>query len=152
MEVSLLELFARGIPESALFILASYIFSKKEFNLKRFIISTIVLAILVYLIRKLPIQYGVNNILNIIMFISINIIINKIDIIKSIKIAIVNFITQFLCEGINILIIQYILNIDLNYAFSTSRLKVIYGFPSLLSFGLIIFTYYNFFSKRRGVK
>lgn len=149
MEVSLFELFARGIPESSLFILASYVFLKKEFKVKRILLSTLLLAILVYFIRKLPIQYGVNNVLNMFVFIVINININKIDIIKSIKLAIITFILQFLCEGINILTIQYVFNVDLDYAFSTSGLKVLYGLPSLLIFGLIILTYYIIFNKKR---
>lgn len=151
MEVSLLELLARGIPESALFILASYIFSKKEFNLKRFIISTVLLSLITYFIRKLPIQYGVNNILSMLLFIAISIKINKINMIHSIKIAIVTFILQFLCEGINFLVLQYLLDIDLQYAFSTSELKIIYGLPSLLLFGIIVIIYHGIFNKNKKV-
>jgi hypothetical protein len=151
MEVSLLELFARGIPEGALFILASYIFTRKEFSLKRFIISSLLLPIVTYFIRKLPIQYGVNNILSMLAFMAISIKINKINTISSIKTTIVVFIIQFLCEGINILLLQYLLNIDLQYAFSTSELKVIYGLPSLLLFGIILIIYYAIFNRRKKV-
>lgn len=152
MEVSLLELFARGIPESALFILASYIFSKRQLDLKRFVVSTVVYSLLVYIIRLLPIQYGINNILTVFAIIAVNIMINRIDIIKSIKIAIFIFIIQFICEGINIFILQYLFKYDLNYIFSDAKLKILYGIPSLIIFGAILLLFYFIYIKRKGNK
>lgn len=152
MEVSLLELFARGIPEGALFILASYVFSKRQLDLKRFVVSTVVYSLLVYIIRLLPIQYGINNILTVFAIIAVNIMINRIDIIKSIKIAIFIFIIQFICEGINIFILQYLFKYDLSYIFSDAKLKILYGIPSLIIFGAILLLFYFIYIKRKGNK
>lgn len=149
MEVSLLELFARGIPEGALFILASYIFSRKKFNAKRVLISILLFAFSGYLIRKLPVQPGVNSILSIFMLVAINNNVNKIEMIKSIKVSVIIFILQFLCEAINVFILQYLFRIDLNYIFRNSYLKTVYGIPSLFIAAVFVGVYYYVLSRKK---
>jgi hypothetical protein len=149
MEVSLLELFARGIPEGALFILASYIFSRKKINAKRVLASILLFAFSGYLIRKLPVQPGVNSILSIFMLVAINNNVNKIEMIKSIKVSVIIFILQFLCEAINVFMLQYLFKIDLNYIFSNSYLKILYGIPSLLIATLGVGTYHFILNRKK---
>lgn len=152
LQVTLLELFARGLPEASLFILASFVFSNSKFNLNRFILSTTVYALLVYIIRLLPIQYGVNNILTIFALIALNVGLNNIYIIKSIKIAIFVFIIQFVCEGFNLYLLQYVFKVDIEYIFSNPQLKVMYGIPSLAIFGVVLGIYYFLVLKRKRIE
>ena len=142
LKLTLLEFFLRGLPEGFLLIFAAYAFSKTVISKKKYIISSIIFVIAVYLIRLLPIQYGVHSILNIIVIIVLAVNVNKISIFKSIQGSIMAMILGFICEGINVFIIQYIFKADIEYVLSEPLLKILYGIPSLVIFAAIVITYY----------
>jgi len=152
LRTTLLEFFFRGLPEEFLIIFAVYAFSKTVINIKKYILSSILLVIAVYLIRLLPIQYGVHTILNIIVTIVLTVNINKIGIIKAIQASIVTIILEFICEGINMFIIQYIFKANIVNLLSDPLLKILYGIPSLLIFAAIVSTYYFYLVRNKKSK
>lgn len=152
LKLTPMEFLVRGLPEAFLFIIAAYAFSKKVINIKKYIISSILYGLMTYLVRFLPIHYGVHTIINVFVLIIITVNINKIDLIASIRSAITTIILQFICEGINVLIIQYIFNIDINYVFSDPVLKTLYGIPSIIVFACVAITYYIRLLRRRELK
>ena len=89
LKLSCFEFLFRTIPEGLLFILAIYIFSGVKFEVKRFLVSGFVLAIVTFLVRMLPISYGIHTMLNIIIFFII------IDFIISSNKSLNNFIFAF---------------------------------------------------------
>lgn len=139
MKISIIELFFRMIPESLLFIYATYVFSKKSIVLRPFIFSSILLGISTYVIRLLPIHSGINNILSMAMFIVLSVNVNRIDLVKSIKVVFMSTMLGFICEGINVLLIKFVFMKDINFVFNDPKLKTLYGIPSLLIFGLVLF-------------
>jgi hypothetical protein len=139
MKISMIELFFRMIPESFLFIYATYVFSKKNIALRIFILSSILLGISTYVIRLLPIHSGINNILSMAVFIVLSVNVNRIDLVKSIKVVFMSTILGFICEGINVLLIKYVFMKDIDFVFNDAKLKTLYGIPSLLIFGSILF-------------
>ncbi|HEY8892072.1 MAG TPA: hypothetical protein VIM70_17680 [Clostridium sp.] len=149
LRITLLEFFLRGLPEGFLIIFAVYAFSKTVINLKKYIISTIIYIVAVYLIRLLPIQYGVHTFLNIIVIIVLTVNINKIGVIKSIQASIMAMILEFICEGINVFIIGYIFKADITYVLREPSLKILYGIPSLLIFATTVSTYYFWLTRRK---
>ena len=149
LKLTLLELFLRGLPEGFLLIFAVYVFSKAVIDKKRYITSSIIYVIAVYLIRLLPIQYGVHTILSIIVIIVLAVNISKISIIKSIQACIMAMIFVFVCEGINMIIIKYIFKADIVHILSEPSLKILYSIPSLLIFAAIVFTYYFWLPRRK---
>ncbi|MCB2300106.1 hypothetical protein [Clostridium tagluense] len=149
LKLSLLEVYLRALPESFLVIFAVYAFSKTVINVKRYIISSILYGISVYLIRSLPIQYGVHTILNIIMIIVLTAFLNKIVIIKSIQASIMALILLFICEGINMIIIKYIFKVNVINILSNTSEKILYGIPSLVIFAVTVFTYYFYLDRRK---
>ncbi|MBU3181065.1 hypothetical protein [Clostridium psychrophilum] len=152
LKLTLLVIFLRGLPEEFLIIFAVYAFSKTVINIKRYVISSLIFVIAVYLIRLLPIQYGVHIILNIIVIIVLTVNINKINIIKAIQASIMALTVEFICEGINMFIIQHIFKVNIVKLLSKPLLKVLYGIPSLLIFATIVFTYYFYLSRRKKLK
>lgn len=144
LKITLFELLLRGIPESLLFLLAVYALSKTKFNLIRYLTSCIILCAMVYLVRLLPIQHGADTVLNLITVILLATFLIKIDIVQSIKAGIIIMLLQFLYEGINVFIIEFIMNENLNRIFKNPILKVIYITPSLFAFGITIILYYLF--------
>lgn len=148
-EVSLIEFIGRAVPEGFLFVFALYVFSKTRINKKSYLLASVIMGIITFIIRLLPIHYGVHTILNIILLIVIGVNINKIDVIKSIQAVIISIILQFICEGINVFIIQYIFKVSMNYIFDDPMLKTLYGIPSLGIFGLVVGVYYFILFKRK---
>jgi branched-subunit amino acid transport protein AzlD len=142
-KATFLEFIIRGIPEGFLFVLAVYTFSKTYINVKKYLFSSILFAVIVYTIRQLPIQPGAVTILNLIVLICLMVFINKVDILKAIRAGIIIMIIGFICEGVNVVIIQFLLGKEqLNIVFSNPTLKVLYGIPSVLIFGCIIVIFY----------
>ncbi len=142
LKISMFEFLLRGLPEAFLFVFAAFALSKTKLELKKYIMASMTLAAVAYIVRFLPIQYGVNTILNLFVIIVLMNVVNKLDMIAAIRTGIIIIIIEFICEALNVLLIQVILKIDMNYVFSNADLKVLYGLPSLAIFGLIIFTYY----------
>lgn len=152
LKLGIMEIFARGIPEGFLFILAAFTFSKTKIQVKKFVSASIIYAILVYLIRLLPIQFGVNTVLTLMTLILVTVGYLKIDIIKSIQVGIITIIIEFICEGINVFMIQNIFKSNMQYVFSRPDLKILYGIPSLLIFVFILGIYYAILAKRKELK
>lgn len=152
LKLSLFEFIVRVIPEEFIFVLAAHAFSKTGINLKKYLLSATLFSSVVYLIRLLPIQYGIHTTLNLIVLIVLVSSINKIDIIKSIRAGIIIFIFDFIFEGLNLLFVQLVLKIDLNSIVNNFILKTLYGLPSLAIFGIIVMVYYFRLSKRKELK
>lgn len=152
LKLSWFEFLVRGIPEEFLFVLAIHAFSKTGINLKKYLLSGVLACIMIYLIRLLPIQYGVHSLLGLIMLIIIVSSINKIDIIKSIRAGVITFIICFIFEGINVSFIQFVLKKDLNSMISNPVTKTLIGLPSLMIFGIVIILYYYRISKRKELE
>lgn len=141
LKVSMMELFLRGIPEASLFIFASYSFSKTALKIKSILLSSLLLAISCYFIRLMPIQFGVNTMLSFFSLIIILVLINKISLVKTVKVGIIIFVTEFICEDINIIMLKYVLKKDLDALLNNHLLKILYGYPSLFLFALIILSF-----------
>ena len=152
LSISWFEFIVRGIPEEFLVVLAVHTFTKTGINLKKYLLSGTIFWVLTALIRLLPIQYGIHTILSLIVLIVIVSYINKIDIIKAIRAGLVTVILQFVFEGINLIIIQFILKVDLNIMMNNPILKTLYGFPSIILFGIFVIAYYIRLYRRKELK
>ncbi|AWK52935.1 hypothetical protein DIC82_18895 [Clostridium beijerinckii] len=133
-EIQFIEVFVRILPESLLFIWACYALSQTKIKLNRYFLSVIFDTIITYGINFLPIHPGVNFLLQIGTLIIALVIINKINIIKSIQVSICVYIIEFICEFINLLLVKYLFKADIDYIFSNFKLKMLYALPSLLLF------------------
>lgn len=152
LKISLFEFIVRGIPEEFISVLGVHAFTKTGINLKRYLLSGTLFWVLAYLIRLLPIQYGINTILSVIILIALTTLINNIDIIKSIRATIIIFILEFAFEGINLLIIQLILRNDLKKVMSDPVLTTLYGLPSTVLLVIFIIAYYIRLIRRKELK
>ncbi|MCY6484775.1 hypothetical protein OW763_10530 [Clostridium aestuarii] len=150
LKLSLLEFFLRGIPEQFIFICANYVFSNKTIDKKALCISTILLTISSYLIRFLPIHYGVHTILFIITYVLLCVFISKIDIIKAISSALISVIILLICEGINVFVLEKLFKIQIDMVFKEPLSKILYSTPSLLLFGITVFIFHRKFYKKRA--
>lgn len=149
LKVTLFETLVRGIPEALTMMLAMYSFANKKLEKKEYLISSLILVLVVYLIRLLPINYGIHTILNIFVLIFLAFNVNKIDLIVSIKAPILILMILFLCEGLNLLFIEKFFNENIDYLFENVFTKTILGIPSTIMF-MVIVTYYYLIASKKG--
>ncbi|WP_024613172.1 hypothetical protein [Clostridium sp. Ade.TY] len=150
LHISFFELIVRAIPESFLFVFAIYVFANKKLDIKKYIISSLGLAISMFIVRNFPIGYGTHTILNIILLVCITNFFNKINTVECIKGGIITAILLFFSEGINLFLIQLKVGENVTSVFSDPVLKTIYGLPSLIIF-LVIILLINFLKKRKKI-
>ncbi|TDT61299.1 hypothetical protein [Fonticella tunisiensis] len=151
LKLSMLELFLRTIPEGFAFILASYALGRKAIDRDRYCISALLLGITIYLVRMLPIHFGVHTIIIIMIHILLTSAINKIETIKAVSAALVSTIIMFLSEWLNVFILNSFLNIRLEDVFKDPGMKLLYSSPSLIFFALTTIVLYRVFNKpKRG--
>jgi hypothetical protein len=138
LRLSLFEIFVRTIPEGVLFIFANYILSNTKIEKKKLLISGILLGISTYLVRLLPINFGVHIIINLMIHIFLLVQINGIDVFKAVATSLIAVIILLLCEWLNFLILDKGLRISAEIYSKDALAKELYFLPSLLLFFLII--------------
>ncbi len=143
LKISILEFILRTLPESCILILAGYVFSKRKIHKKNFCLSSMVLATVTYLVRILPIHFGVHTIILIMAYILVCVWINNIDTIKAISAVLVSASMLFVFEGINFYLLVNLFKIKTEIAFNKPILKILYLYPSLILFGIVIFLAYK---------
>ena len=139
----------RGIPEAFIHMFGIYAFGRVKLDKKKYMVSSLILAMAMVGIRMLPISYGIHSILVIMTIIAISIIINQFNIVYSITVVIFDMIIQFLAEGINMVLIEYVLKKNISEAMSNVVSKVVYGIPSLVIAFSVIYVISSVFKKRQ---
>ena len=150
MQLTWFEFFARVIPEAFFVILAIHAFSKQSIDKKRFIISSLLYAILVFIIRSLPIIFGIHTILSLLALIVINSYINKINVTNSIRSGIITVLVLYVSDLFCMFVVQYLLHLDTEKMFSDVYIKTLYSLPSLILLIVIsVLSYYFLVIKKR---
>lgn len=132
------DVIGRIIPEAFVFIWAFYSLTKTKFDLKKYLLASISMSIIMYVVKILPIHFGIHTVLIAIAYIFINIFICEIHIIKSILVTIGAIIIEFICEIIDLLIIKHIFKINTELLINDPILKFSYTFPTFILFICII--------------
>ncbi len=151
--ISWFDIFLRLIPEGFIIILAGYAVSRTIINAKLYIISSVVLALITYVFKILPISAALPMILSAIVAIILLVYINKIKVIFAVISTIACMILTLLFEGVNIFVLGTLLGIDPDTIFQNTStiLRNVYGLPSLFLFAAIVLTYY-LISRRKAKK
>ncbi len=143
LRLSLLELFVRLIPEGIIISFALYILSNVKIDKKKLLISGVIFGISIYLIRLLPIHFGVHTILLIIIYIVISVNFNKINLLKAISSSLVTLMILSACDFINFFMIVHVFNISIEYLLKDPLTKTLLGLPGLGLFFIIILVFYK---------
>lgn len=150
LKLTLLEFFLRNIPEALILIWGIYVICRKSLKILQYLFSSMVVAILTFFIRLLPIYNGVHIIINIIMIISIMAIIG-IPLIKAIYSTLLIIFMLCLSEFLNIMILSS-LNINTNINILDPLTKCVYGIPSLILLSLFIIIINKLLKMKEGIK
>lgn len=152
LKVTIIELLFRAVPEWLLLMSMAYVISEKKFDIRKIIISSFIGAPIDYFVRMLPIHFGVHIIIGLLTYLIVCALFNKIDIIKSISSALISTMIFIICEGLNMVILQYLIGINIEQIFNNPILKLLYGIPSLAVFAISIFIIHFINKKRRRDK
>ncbi|MGL4570786.1 MAG: hypothetical protein ACRCVJ_06955 [Clostridium sp.] len=148
LHLSFLELIFRAIPESFALIFGMYLFSNIVLKPGKYIISSLLLATATYSVRFLPISYGMNTIISIMVLIAIAIYINEANLLQAVAGGIFSIVLLFICEGLNMFILQGVYGDKLINIFQNPVCKIISGLPSLIAFFIILAIYKLIINKR----
>lgn len=151
LHITILEIILRGIPETILLFLGVYIFSYTEISFKNLILSSLLLTAPLYLIRLLPIQFGVHTFLNLLILILLSVYVNKISTVKAISASLISTIILFICDAASYLLIMLLFKNNLSNILQDPMLKILYSMPSLLLFSIIIFVAYKIINSKTNV-
>lgn len=150
LKIGITELFVRTLPESFLVIFVIQAFSNSKMNKSKYVLSSILLSIIVYSIRLLPIHYGVHTILNLIAIILVCTFINEITTIKAITYSLILVSFLALSEALNLYFIYKIFGENIANTLKDPLKKCIYLMPSMIIFVIIVL--FIFKIKDRRVK
>ena len=143
LKLSLIELFFRAIPDATLFITGAHIFSKTNICKPKLFKSIIYMSLTIYVIRSLPISYGIHTLLGIIAITVVVTTLHKIDMVQALKAVFITMLIQYGSELLNVAWIQLCMKQELSAIFSNPKAKILYGLPSLLISGSILYYCYN---------
>jgi hypothetical protein len=148
LEVTWIEFFLRLIPETFILIGGIHIFTKKSLDIPKYIIASIVMSIISFLIRWLPIYFGVHMMINIILCISIMVIIN-IPLTKAIYSTLLMFFLLSLGEFFNMIGLSLL---NINIEVESPFIKCLFGMPSLIIMWLLIISINWLLKKKEGIR
>lgn len=136
LELTWIEFFFRNIPELFILIWGVHVISRKSFDISQYVLSSIVMAILTFFVRCLPVYFGVHMIINIILIITI-MAITGIPIIKAIYSTLLMIFILSLSEFLNMIILS-LLKIDTSSQFLNPVMKCVFGVPSLAILSIFV--------------
>lgn len=142
LEVTILELIVRGIPESFLIILGIYSITKTSLDKKKWVYSSMIICILVFLIRLLPIRFGIHTIIILFATNILAISINKINMLSSLKATLSILAIQFVSEAINVVLIVNLVS-DAESVLQNPITKIISAIPSSILLFLVVWMIYS---------
>lgn len=153
LKLTALEFLLRTIPESFLCVLVSYLFANRSIQKKPYVISSLLFAVATYLVRFLPIDFGIHSLISFALFIPICVYVNKIPINKAITSIFSIGILLTFCEWVNVIILVNILKVDIQAVLVKPGLKTLCLMPSLILFALFVLLLHRYTKfKREGSK
>lgn len=150
IRLSISELFIRGIPEMMIFMWGIYVISKEAFNIKKWLFSSIFIAVLTFIVRMFPIQFGVHTVIDNVLIVSISVIIG-IPLLKAIYSILLMSLLLTLCEFLNVLLLN-ILSTKIHFEGINPITKAIIGIPSLIGVALLILLIKFLLQRKEGTK
>jgi len=150
LKIGIVELVIRTLPECFFIIFVIQVFSNYKINKNKYVLSSILLSIIMYSIRLLPIHYGVHTILNIIAIVLICTFINEVTPIKSITYSLILMSLLALSEALNLYFIYKIFGENVANTLKNPLKKCIYLMPSMII--LVITILFVFKIKDRRLK
>lgn len=148
LKIQWIEIFLRCIPEMLLMIFGIHVVARKSINMKIYILSSIIMGLVTFFVRMLPIYFGIHTFITVILTICAMSIIG-IPIINAIYGTLLMVLILSLSEFLNMAILN-LLNINIEVL--NPIIKSVFGIPSLIITYLFIIIIRYFIKRREGLK
>lgn len=139
--------------QGLIIVLGVLVFNRQKVVLKSYIFASLLVIIISYLVRLLPISFGVHTILNMLSLFLICIIVIKIPAYNAIRSALLVTVLLLICEMVDVALMIQILGQE---KFETMMLgtleKAIIGFPGALFFSLLVILAYFILNNQKKKK
>jgi len=139
MEMSLFRLVFYGIPENIALVALAFAIAKSKFEWKRIILAGVILACTVYVIRLIPITFGVHTLVSIGLMIFFLNYFQKVDLTRSIISILVAFFILILGEYGSRLATLTILNLSMEEVAKSEVLITFTGIPEVIFIFILAF-------------
>ena len=150
LKLQWIEIFLRCIPEMLLMVWGIYVLARKSFNMRNYIILSCILGLYSFLVRELPIYFGVHTMIITISVISI-MIIQGIPLVTSIYSTLIMLLILIIAETLNKLILS-LFNISFVFTHMDPVKKSILTLPSLIILFLSIIIIQNIVKKNLKIQ
>ena len=150
LKLTFIEFCFRIIPETFIIIWGIHVCARKSIDMPKYIFSSILLSILTFFVRYLPIYFGVHMIINIVLTVSIMVIIDM-PLIKAIYSNLLITFIFSLGEFLNMMILS-LMNITTNINSLSPLIKCLFGIPSLIFLSLFIIIMNYLVKMKEGIK
>ncbi|NRT72440.1 hypothetical protein BJV40_002456 [Clostridium beijerinckii] len=146
-KLTCIDFFFRTIPETFILIYGIHTISQKSINIHKYILSGLVLSILIFFIRELPIYFGVHTEFSMVatmftmLFVDIPLILN-------IQSTFLIYLMLSLSEFVNMLILNKV-QVNTDISILEPLIRCLYGIPSLIILILLIISIKFLLKKRK---
>lgn len=144
LTISLLQLGCKGIPEGIAYVIGMYALTGLRIEWKKLFGMSAILILATYLIRLLPIRFGIHTMLILFTMIFIYMVVTKTPVIRNIKAALIILAFLIISEMINLGILQFLYGSEhVKEIMDDNVQKTLYSIPSTIIFVLLtILAYY----------
>ena len=138
LEISLLQLACKGIPEGIAYVVGMYALTGLKIRWKQLSFMSGILILATYLIRLLPIRFGIHTMLILFTAIVVFMVTTKTPVIRNIKAALMILAFLIVSEMINLLLLQVLYDSDrVQEIIADNIQKTLYSIPSTVIFILL---------------
>ncbi|MGB8454623.1 MAG: hypothetical protein WCD89_20125 [Anaerocolumna sp.] len=127
--------------------------NRQKIILKSYLLASILVIIISYLVRLLPISFGVHSILNILLLFLICIIVLKMPAYKTILSTLLVTVLLVICEMVNVAVMIGVLGKEKFESMMLDTLeKAMIGFPGAIFFALLVTLAYVILNNQKKKK
>lgn len=137
MKVPILVLLFAGIPENIALATLAFVLAKVELEWKKIFSIGVILALNAYLLRLLPITFGVHTIVNIGLLIVLLSVFTQADLVASVISSFLSILALIVVETLNYIIILPLFNIPIKTVINSPILRILIGLPLVIILFLI---------------
>ncbi len=150
LKLHYIEILLRSFPEALLIIWGICVVARKSIDMKIYIFSGIIIGVIDFFIRMLPIYFGIHTFIGVVLIICTMVIIG-IPIVKAIYGTLLMTLILSLSEFLNIAMLS-LLNGNTDIEFSSPIIKSVFGIPSLIIAALFIIIIHYFIKRKEELE
>jgi len=139
MEIPFLVFLFQGIPEQISVCMLAYVITKIPFKWKEVLFMGVLLATCAYIIRLLPITFGVHTVVLIGILFSYLSVIKKVEFSKAIISSLFVYLVLIILESLIVPSLMYLFNISREQLISSNSIRILITLPHVIC--ILIFTF-----------